>query len=298
MNKPLLIRGATIATMDARNSIFKGDIFVEAGLISALSESLTAREYRKADVIEAADRMIIPGFVQTHIHLCQTIFRGSADDLSLIDWLRKRIWPLEAAHTPESIYASARLGIAELISGGTTCALTMETVRHTDEVFAAVEETGFRATIGKCMMDKGEKLPEALREHTENSIAESVSLLDRWHGCDDDRIRYCFAPRFAVSCTQELLERVGKLSRERGVLVHTHASENKDEIELVTRDTGRTNIEYLNDVGLAYNNVVLAHCVHLSKDDLEVLQKTGTHVAHCPSSNLKLGSGIAPVVEM
>jgi len=298
MNKPLLIRGAAIVTMDAENSIFTGDVFVDGGRISALGRSLTAREYKGADLIEATGRILIPGFVQTHIHLCQTIFRGAADDLSLIDWLRKRIWPLEAAHTPESIYASARLGIGELIRGGTTCALTMETVRHTNEIFTAVEETGFRATVGKCMMDKGDHVPEALQEQTEDSIAESVALLERWHGYAEDRVRYCFAPRFAVSCTRELLNRVAKLSRERGVLVHTHASENKDEIELVRQDTGRSNIQYLNDVGLAAENVVLAHCVHLSKEDLGILQKTGTHVAHCPSSNLKLGSGIAPVVEM
>src|SRR5262249_21182762 len=266
--------------------------------ISVLGRSLTAREYKGADLIEATGRVLLPGFVQTHIHLCQTIFRGSADDLSLIDWLRKRIWPLEAAHTADSIYASARLGIGELIRGGTTCALTMETVRNTEQVFSGVEEAGFRATIGKCMMDKGDQVPAMLQERTEDSIAESIALLDRWHGRDADRIRYCFAPRFAVSCTRELLVRVSKLSRERGVLVHTHASENKDEIELVRRDTGRTNIQYLNDVGLASNNVVLAHCVHLSKDDIEILQKTDTQVAHCPSSNLKLGSGFAPVVEM
>jgi 5-methylthioadenosine/S-adenosylhomocysteine deaminase len=298
MNKPLLIRGATVITMDAENSILTGDVFVDSGRISAVGASLPSREYKRAEVIEATDRVLLPGFVQTHIHLCQTIFRGAADDLSLIDWLRKRIWPLEAAHTTESIYASARLGIGELIRGGTTCALTMETVRHTEQVFTAVEEAGFRATIGKCMMDKGDQVPAMLQEQTEDSIAESIALLDHWHGRDGDRIRYCFAPRFAVSCTRELLERVSKLSHERRVLVHTHASENKDEIELVRRDTGRTNIQYLNDVGLASNNVVLAHCVHLSKDDIEILRKTGTQVSHCPSSNLKLGSGIAPVVEM
>ena len=298
MNKPLLIKGATVVTMDAENSIFTGDVFVDDGRISALGVSLTSHEHKRADVIEAAGRVLIPGFVQTHIHLCQTIFRGTADDLSLIDWLKKRIWPLEAAHTPESITASARLGIGELIRGGTTCALTMETVRHTDEVFKAADETGFRATIGKCMMDKGDHVPAALQEQTEDSMAESEALLNRWHGHDGDRIRYCFAPRFAVSCTQELLERVGRLSRERGVLIHTHASENKDEIEMVSRDTGRGNIQYLSDVGLAASNVVLAHCVHLSGDDIEILRSTRTQVAHCPSSNLKLGSGIAPVVEM
>lgn len=298
MSESLLIKGATVITLDSENHILGGDVFVERGRIRALGESLTGREYKSAEVIEARGRVLLPGFVQTHIHLCQTLFRGAADDLALIDWLTRRIWPMEAAHTAESIYASARLGIAELIRGGTTGGLTMETVRHTEAVLTAVEESGFRATVGKCMMDKGDDVPAALREQTEPSIAESLALLERWHGAADGRIRYCFAPRFAVSCTRELLERVAKLSRERGVMVHTHASENKDEIEMVERETGRSNIEYLNDVGLAAPNVVLAHCVHLTDREMEVLSRTGTHVAHCPSSNLKLGSGFAPIVEM
>ena len=99
--------------------------------------------------------------MQTHIHLCQTLFRGAADDLSLLDWLKKRVWPMEAAHTAASIKASAKLGIAELVKGGTTCALTMETVNHTEEVFSVVEDSGFRATVGKCMMDEGEGVPAA-----------------------------------------------------------------------------------------------------------------------------------------
>src|SRR4029450_7073011 len=124
-------------------------------------------------VIDATGCAVLPGFVQTHIHLCQTLFRGAADDLSLIDWLKKRIWPMEAAHTKESIRASAQLGIAELIKGGTTCALTMETVRHTEEVLRVVEEAGFRATVGKCMMDKGDGVPGGLCEKTGESIRES-----------------------------------------------------------------------------------------------------------------------------
>jgi 5-methylthioadenosine/S-adenosylhomocysteine deaminase len=226
------------------------------------------------------------------------LFRGAADDLELIDWLKQRVWPMEAAHTPESLYASARLGIAELIKGGTTCALTIETVNHTDAVFRAVEESGFRSTVGKCMMDQGNGVPDALNEDTEDSISESLDLLERWNGRADGRIRYCFAPRFAVSCTRELLERVARLSRELGVMVHTHASENRDEIAMVERATGKRNIEYLRDVGLTAPHVVLAHCVHLDDAEMEILRSTGAHVAHCPSSNLKLASGIARVAEM
>jgi 5-methylthioadenosine/S-adenosylhomocysteine deaminase len=240
----------------------------------------------------------MPGFVQTHIHLCQTLFRGVADDLALIDWLKKRVWPMEAAHTASSVAASARLGIAELIKGGTTCALTMETVNHTGEVFKVAKESGFRATIGKCMMDKGDDVPELLHEQTAQSISDSLALLDQWHQTENGRLRYCFAPRFAVSCTNELLRRVGDLARERGVMIHTHASENLTECEIVESETGMRNVNYLNEVGLTGKHVALAHCVHLSEDEINILRSTETKVAHCPSSNLKLGSGIAPIARL
>src|SRR5215211_2971457 len=199
MSESLVINNAIVVTLNDQNEIFKGSVSVEGGVITAVGPAAT----RRADeVIDARGRALLPGFVQTHIHLCQTLFRGAADDLALIDWLKKRIWPMEAAHNARSLYASARLGIAELIRGGTTCALTMETVHHTEEVYRAVEESGFRATVGKCMMDKGEEVPAELREESEDSIRESLALLENWHGRAGGRVRYCFAPRFAVSCTR------------------------------------------------------------------------------------------------
>ncbi len=294
----LLIKDTTIITLDPHNHILQGNVIVEHGRIASIELAAPCSGVGFDEVIDGHDRVLLPGFVQTHIHLCQTLFRGAADDLALIDWLKQRVWPMEAAHTPESLYASARLGIAELIKGGTTCALTMETVNHTDSVFQAVEESGFRATVGKCMMDAGDDVPTALNEETEASIAESLHLLERWHGAANGRIRYCFAPRFAVSCSRQLLEAVARLSREREVLVHTHASENPDEVAMVERSTGKRNVHYLNDVGLAAQHIVLAHCIHLDETEMEVLQTTGTHVSHCPSSNLKLASGIARVSEM
>jgi 5-methylthioadenosine/S-adenosylhomocysteine deaminase len=277
--------------MDPSNSIVSGELLLVDAKIASVGGS-----GHSADVtIDATDCAVIPGFVQTHIHLCQTIFRGAADDLALIDWLKKRVWPMEAAHSPRSIAASARLGIAELIKGGTTCALTMETVNHTGEVFKVVEESGFRATVGKCMMDKGDEVPPQLREQTEESIAESIRLLDEWHGKAEGRIRYCFAPRFAVSCTRELLEKVAGLARTRGVMIHTHASENRTECSIVETETGMRNIEYLDSLGLTGPHVALAHCVHLSDNEIRTLETTRTNVVHCPSSNMKLGSGIAPI---
>jgi 5-methylthioadenosine/S-adenosylhomocysteine deaminase len=294
MTKSILIKGGTIITLNGKDEIVTGDLLVREGRLVSIGETIETAD----EIIDARGCAVLPGFVQTHIHLCQTLFRGAADDLPLIDWLKQRVWPMEAAHTPASVRASARLGIAELIKGGTTCALTMETVNHTAEVFRAVAETGFRATIGKCMMDGGDDVPPALFEKTDDSIRESLALLEEWHGRADGRIRACFAPRFAVSCTRELLAEVARLSREHGVLVHTHASENRAEIEMVERATGMRNIEYLASLGLAAPHIALAHCIHVNQLELDILAQTGTHVLHCPSSNLKLGSGIAPVMEM
>ena len=295
MTRSILIRNGTIVTMDQQETIVSGDVLIRDGRIAEIGAEIN----EEADeVIDAHNCAVLPGFVQTHIHLCQTLFRGAADDLSLIDWLKKRVWPMEAAHTQESLRASAALGVAELIKGGTTCALTMETVRHTEVVLQVVAESGFRATVGKCMMDKGDDVPSALQEQTRASIAESLALINKWHGENDGRIRCCFAPRFAISCTRELLTEVSRLAREHGVMIHTHASENTTECAIVQRESGLRNVAYLDSLGISGVHVVLAHCVHLNDQEIQTLASTRTNVSHCPSSNLKLGSGIAPLAQL
>jgi 5-methylthioadenosine/S-adenosylhomocysteine deaminase len=295
MSETILIKGGTIVTMDEKNSIVRGDVLIRDGRIAELGDHIDAGESEK---INASGCAVLPGFVQTHIHLCQTLFRGAADDLSLIDWLKERVWPMEAAHTAESIRASARLGVAELIRGGTTCALTMETVRFTEEVLRVVEESGFRAIVGKCMMDKGDDVPAELREATRASIDESLALMKEWDGRGNGRVQCCFAPRFAVSCTRELLSEVSDLAFQHNTMIHTHASENKGECAIVERDAGMRNVAYLHSLGISGSHVVLAHCVHLDQVEMDTLARTHTNVAHCPSSNLKLGSGLARIAEM
>src|SRR5690606_18509461 len=161
-----------------------------------------------------------------------------------LDWLKTRVWPMEAAHTPQSLAASARLAASELLLGGTTAVLTMETVHDTDAVFEALEPTGLRRALGQCMADGDAAVPRRLLEATQSSIDESLALASRWHGRAGGRLRAAFAPRFAISCSRELLEAVGTLAVEHGLLVHTHASENRDEIRLVKERTGRRNIEF------------------------------------------------------
>ena len=291
-----LLRNATILTMNDGFDVMSGAVSVRDGRIA----SVGAEPPGPHDVVvDAEGGYLLPGFVQTHVHLCQTLFRGYADDLRLLEWLRTRIWPMEAAHTPASLAAAARLACYELLRSGTTCVLTMETVHDTDAVFDAVAATGIRATIGKCMMDAPPPdAPARLREPTARSIDEARALFRRYHGSAGGRIRAAFAPRFAVGCTRDLLEEVARLSASDGALVHTHASEQRDEIEWVRQVTGRSNIDYIDDVGLASPRLNVAHCVWVDEHEQAVLADRGVKVTHCPGSNLKLGSGLAPVPEM
>ena len=282
--------------MNDRLDIVEGAVGVRDGrIVSVGSEPDASWD----SVIDARGAYLLPGFIQTHVHLCQTLFRGFADDMPLLDWLKRRVWPMEAAHSPRTLRASATLAAAELLLSGTTTALTMETVHDTDVVFEALAESGMRAVVGKCMMDADDDVPARLRENTWASIDESLALKKRWDHAAGGRLRAAFAPRFAVSCSRELLEAVGDLSKRHDTLVHTHASENRDEVDVVRRLTGGLgNLEYFDDVGLMTPRLCAAHCVWVTDADLQALSRHDVKVLHCPSSNLKLGSGIAPVAEM
>ncbi len=289
----ILIRNAVVMTMNNQDHIFTGDVFIDGNRISQMGERL---EIQAADrIIEAGGKVLLPGFVQTHIHLCQTLFRGRADDLSLIEWLKEKIWPLEAAHSEDSVYYSAMLGIGELIRSGTTTILDMETVHYTQSAFQAIKESGIRALSGKVMMDHGTEVPVALQENTQKSLQDSVDLLEKWHGAENGRIQYAFCPRFVVSCTEELLVGVRDLSAEYGVMVHTHASENLGEIAMVEAERGMRNVVYLDHIGLAKPNLILAHSIWLDDEEKRIIRDRGVKVTHCPGSNMKLASGIAEI---
>lgn len=280
---------------DGSGKLAKGSLRVENGKIAALKKSLPKKKGEKR--IDLAGKLVIPGFVHTHVHLCQTLFRNFADDLELLDWLKERIWPFEGAHNEKSLYASARLGIAELLAGGSTTILDMGTVRHTDAIFEAAKEMGIRAFIGKCLMDRDDN-PKTLREPTKQALRENLELFERWHGEASDRLRYASAPRFLLSCTEGLMHELKLLRDANDMLVHSHASENLSEVEAVRKLYGCENIEAFHRLGLASPKLVLAHCIHLSEAERRILAETFTRVSHCPSSNLKLASGLCNVPEL
>ena len=292
MNR-ILIKNGLIVTVNDKFEVFKGDIIVENDLITKIDTNI---KNENAQIFDASEYIVTPGFVQTHVHLCQTLFRNLADDLSLLDWLEKKIWPYEGQHTPETLRLSAKMGISELLLGGTSTILDMGTVHHMDVVFEEIEHSGIRAISGKTMMDSDSNI-NSLKESTENTIQSSCTLLEKWHNTANGRIKYAFAPRFALSCTTDLMKEVGNLVEQYNVIYHTHASENKKEIELVQEKFGKRNIEYFKELGITKPNLCVAHCIWLDENEKQILQDTGTKVLHCPSANLKLGSGIAPIPE-
>src|SRR6266498_2879503 len=272
--------------MDASRRILDADVLVENGRIKSVGKLERGKVgTNKATILDCSGLIILPGLIQAHIHLCQTLFRGLADDLSLEAWLAKRIWPLEAAHSEASVHASAMLGAAELLLGGTTAILDMETVRHTGAAFEALEAIGIRATAGKCLMD-APSAPSGLKETTEAALQEASDLCAKWHGVAGGRLRWCYAPRFVPSCTGPLLRAVSDLAARAGATIHTHAAETPLELQIVKEETGQDEISYLDAVGISGPRAALAHCVWVDEGGIRRLARQQTNVVHCPSSKI------------
>lgn len=298
--KRTLIRGATIVTMNRkRDVLYNQDILVVGTRIKAIGDC--ANELEKVDeVIDAKGKIVIPGFVQTHLHLTQTLQRNLVADQTLEQWLNTTL-RLEAAHDSDSNFWSSMLGISELFLNGTTSIYDMETTFHTDSCFEAMAITGIRGFAGKAMIDRtepGVDIPEIMIQPTDVAFGESVDLFEKWDGLLGGRLRYCFAPRFAPSCTTKLLKLTANFSEKYGAHVHTHAAETEEEERIVIERTGMREVEYYESVGLINPRTILAHCVHLDDKEIEIMAKQGCHVAHCPSANLYLASGIAPIPKM
>lgn len=287
-----LIHNATILTLTPKAAPFKGDILIENGTIKKIAPTISIKN---GETIDATGLVAIPGFIQTHIHLCQTLFRNLANDLELLDWLEKRIWPLEASHSPASLQISARLGILELIKGGTTAILDMGSVHGVEIICEEVEKSGLRASVGLTFMDTPANTPRNLYNPKTETLKYLDKLYRQWHQKRSDRLHLNLAPRFALSCSETLFRDIAEIAREKNLLIHTHASENQKEVALIREKCGLGNVGYYHQLGLTGERLCLAHCIWLDPEEIDILAETGSRVLHCPSSNLKLGSGIADV---
>lgn len=294
-DRELVLTGATIVTCDARQRVVSGDVLVRGGRIAGIGRVRPTRGARRLD---ASGRIVLPGLIMTHLHLCQALMRGMADDLPLLDWLKKRIWPLEAAHDERSLTASAELGLSELLLAGATTILDLGTVHHHDVVFDACVRSGIRVFGGKTLMDSGQGVPKRLRESTKASLADAERLEARWNAHRSGRVGYVWIPRFILSCTEALVRGAIERSHASKTLFHTHAAEHPGERRAVRRALGADDVIVLRRWGARGDKTSFAHCVQLDPAQIRRLAADGTRVVHCPSANLKLGSGIAHIAAM
>ncbi len=234
-------------------------------------------------------RLTCPPLIQGHVHLCQTLFRGCAEGRRLLPWLTRRIWPLEACHTPETMRVSTVLGLRELFSSGCCGMLDMGSVEHSDVIVETLRACGARALIGNALMDRG---PSYLVRPLEWLQRESERVRKACGG----RVGYAFTPRFVLSCSRELWEWLAGEDPE--TVRTTHSSEAAEEMEDPSIREAGGNVRLMDDLGFLGSRTVLAHCIHLTPGEAELLAARGAAVAHCPWANLKLGSGIARIPDL
>ncbi|HZK43270.1 MAG TPA: amidohydrolase [Syntrophomonadaceae bacterium] len=278
---------SVIPVADEPITIEKGYVVIEDNIIKAVGEGIAPRgDYDK--IIDGTDRVVLPGFINTHTHAAMTLLRGYADDLPLMEWLEQKIWPLEAKLTPEDIYWGTMLAIVEMIKSGTTSFTDM--YFFMDEVAQAVESSGIRGFLARGMVGVGPERDQA--------ITDSIALHKKWQGGANGRITFMLGPHAPYTCPPEYLTKVIDLAKDLDSYIHIHVSETLTEFNDTKNDYGKTPVKHLQDLGLFEQKVIAAHCVHLTDEDMKILYDNRVGVAHNPESNMKLASGIAPVVEL
>ena len=295
-NKKLIIPKQVVTTDKNGNILRNVAVEIEGDkIISVRRFNDSEIESFCGEILKNENLTLIPGFIQTHIHLCQTLFRGLADELDLLDWLQKRIFLYENALDENSLRISVKLGLNELMRGGTTTLLDMGTLRYQDIIFDELINSGIRTFAGKCLIDVND-LYEPFSSSTDEEIKTSRKLAEQFHNVEDGRIKYAFAPRFVLTCSEKLLKETREMMNDfPGSLFHSHASENERELAEVRKRYNKENIEYFHSINVIDDHSVLAHCIHVNENEINILKEKKVRVAHCPSSNLKLGSGVADI---
>ncbi|MFH1520931.1 MAG: amidohydrolase family protein [Candidatus Micrarchaeota archaeon] len=254
------------------------------------------KKFKFSKSVGSKNAIVCPGFIDTHLHSPQIATIGLTSDKSLLDWLKKYIWKWEGQMTKEQARVCAELSYLELLRSGVTSFVDYTSVRHTEEAFKTAKKFGLRATIGKTMMDRNS--PPELLENTEKSLKQTERLIKRWHGKENGRLRYAVTPRFGITCTDRLLKGGVALAKKYKTMITTHAHENKNEVKLDKKNYKKSAIKHFDEIGLLGKYTLLAHGIWLDDDEIRIIAKTGTSIAHCPGSNMMLASGCAPIQRM
>ena len=284
MGKLLLRAGRYL---NPAGEIIAGDIGIENGRI--LFCGVTPANWTADETVDCREKLITPGLVNAHTHAAMTLFRSYADDMALMDWLQKKIWPAEANLTAEDVYWGSQLAIAEMLASGTTAFADM--YFFMDQVAQACVETGMRASLSRGLIAVD-------GPGQDERFAENEQLFKDFHGAADGRITVMLGPHAPYTCPPRCMEKVVAIAHRIGAEIHVHLSETKDEVEKCQRIYGKSPVALLDDLGVFDCGTLAAHCVWVSEQDIRILAEKKVRVVHNPSSNLKLASGAAPVSAM
>ncbi|MFP8956423.1 amidohydrolase [Natrialbaceae archaeon A-CW3] len=284
----LAITGGDLLRPD--HTIERADVLVEqtSGKIIEIGDDLGSEA---DETLDASGCLVTPGFVNGHTHVAMTLLRGYADDKPLDAWLQEDIWPVEGALTAEDIRVGAELGILEFIKGGVTAFADM--YFEMPEIASVVEEAGVRARLGHGIVTVGKDEADA-RADAEEGLVMAIEL----DGAADGRISSAFMPHSLTTVSEEILAEFVPKARDAGVPLHYHANESTDEVDPIVNERGVRPLEYAADLGMLEEGDFLAHGVHLDEREIDLLAASGASVVHCPASNMKLASGMAPVQQL
>lgn len=286
MNAELLIRGGLVLVGDG-SPPKRADVVIDEGKLVRVGE---AKGISADEVIDGSGRLVMPAFVNTHTHLAMTLFRGYADDLPLDVWLGEHIWPIEANLRASHVRAGALMGALELIRSGVGAFCDM--YFFMDEVARVIEESGLRGSIGHGMIELGD-------EHRgKKELSEARRLVREYEGHADGRVRTMYAPHAPYTCSLEFLQKVREMADADDVGIHIHLLETQKERQELEEQHRRSIVSVLSEMGFLGRDVLAAHCVWLSDEDIRLLHHHEVRVSHNPVSNMKLASGVARVPEM
>lgn len=282
----ILIKNISYLDIEKEKIIDNADIFIEENKIKRIGENL---KIDADQVLDGENKLLTPGFVNAHTHLGMSYFRNYADDLALMDWLKNEIWPIEAKLNAEDIYWSSMLSIIENIKSGVTTFCDM--YYEMDRVGDAALESGIRGVLTRGMTDVDGKGEEKLQEFD--------VLYNNYHNRSDGRIRVVPAPHAIYTCSTEFLKEISENAKKLyDNIIHIHLSETLTEVENSKKEYGMTPIEYVNSLGLLDSQIIAAHCVHITDEEIELVKNKKFYPVYNPSSNLKLASGFTPVDKM
>ncbi len=286
-----ILKAKVIIEAAQKPPLWNGGVLVKGERIEAVGpfKELEAR-YPQAEIIDFENSILFPGFINLHTHASMTIFRGLADDMPLMTWLENYIFPVEQHLRRDWVYWGAKLAIAEMLRCGVTTFVDMYLFEP--EVIRAVEETGVRAALGEGLFD----FPSPGYGPLEKGLALTKELLEKYAG--HPRIKIIVCPHATYTCSPETLKAAASLAEEFDTIFHIHLSETKEEVALIKARYGQRPPFHLERLGLLNERLLVAHAVQLVDEEIELFANRGVRVAHCPESNLKLGSGVAPVVAL